>query len=162
MNNINQFQSNEIITASILHDIGKLHIPKEILNKKTSLTRKEFDEIKKHSYYGYEIAKSYNLNDSIANAILRHHERLNGTGYPNNITNLCEYSKIISVSDVFEAITSKRSYKNEKSFDYAIAVMEKTSQLSFDYKYLNSLKRLTKSNVLNFKNKIIVNKERRN
>ncbi|WP_297418033.1 HD-GYP domain-containing protein [Clostridium sp.] len=104
----------EVIQSALLHDIGKTRIPNEILNKPGKLTSEEFNEIKKHTTWGYYLINQYsNLNNNIKNAILMHHEKIDGSGYPLGITDkeIVLGAKIISVADTFDAMTSNRVYK---------------------------------------------------
>ena len=104
---------------ALFHDIGKSKISLDIIEKKGSLTDKEFTEIKKHPEYGRDILLEFDFNESEANMIYQHHERCDGSGYPLGITD-CDISleaKIIAVCDVFDALLSDRVYKkawNEK------------------------------------------------
>ncbi len=111
-----ELQRKELIAASILHDVGKMKIPNEILNKKDKLTSDEFEIIKKHTTYGYEIIKDMpELNEEIKLSVLMHHEREDGSGYPlgKKGAELGIYSKIIAVADVYDALTSERAYKGK-------------------------------------------------
>ncbi|KUG02376.1 hypothetical protein ASZ90_020258 [hydrocarbon metagenome] len=102
--------------AGILHDIGKCKISSAILNKNDSLTEEEFQEIKKHPVYGYEIVKNMKLNDPrIMLAVLQHHEHQDGRGYPLKLaaSKIHLFSKIIAVADVFDAMTSERPYRGK-------------------------------------------------
>jgi len=104
----------EVMQAGLLHDIGKVKIPKEILNKKCKLTDTEFVIIKQHSSIGYELLENSDMvSDSVKEAVLTHHERIDGSGYPAALTgiNIGKYAKIIAVADVYDAMTSNRPYK---------------------------------------------------
>jgi putative nucleotidyltransferase with HDIG domain len=104
----------DIIQAGLLHDIGKTKITNEILNKPGKLTNEEFDEVKKHTIFGYHLINKYNnIDKNIKNAILMHHERLDGSGYPFGRTekDITLNAKIVSVADTFDAMTSNRVYK---------------------------------------------------
>ncbi|ACB85691.1 HD-GYP domain-containing protein [Natranaerobius thermophilus] len=118
--------------AGLLHDIGKTQIPDEVLLKPESLTDKEFEIIKNHPIYGYELLKPCeDLSPEINIAVLQHHERENGSGYPFGITGekIHSYSKIISVVDIFDAITSNRVYKGRNSpFEAIREVRDKSFQ----------------------------------
>ena len=101
--------------AAFLHDMGKMFIPKQILNKPGRLTNEEFDVIKKHPELGYDFAKSIlRQPEHICRGVLSHHERFDGSGYPNRITGEKTplFAKIISVVDVYDAISSRRAYKD--------------------------------------------------
>jgi len=104
----------EVIQSGFLHDIGKTKIANDILNKPGKLTKEEFYEIKKHTIFGYELINQYNnFNENIKKAILMHHERIDGSGYPLGISekDITLNAKIVSVADVFDAMTSNRVYK---------------------------------------------------
>lgn len=105
-------------TAGLLHDIGKVFIPNEILNKPDKLTDQEFEEIKKHTLLGYNlVSQSEAINFDIANAVLMHHERLDGSGYPAGFKGMqlgfC--ASVVAVADVYDAITSSRIYSSKRS-----------------------------------------------
>jgi putative nucleotidyltransferase with HDIG domain len=103
-----------LMNAGILHDVGKSKIPINILNKKGALTREEFEVIKMHPLFGFEIIKdSKGINKKVKDAVLMHHEKENGTGYPFGIksVSISSFAKIISIADAFDALTSERVYK---------------------------------------------------
>ena len=102
-----------LTVAGLLHDIGKLKIPKEIIKKPSKLTDEEFHIIQSHPQYGYEILQSKNLDKRVKLAALQHHERTDGTGYPNKLhaKEIDEISKIISIADVYDAMTANRVYR---------------------------------------------------
>lgn len=104
----------EIGLGAMLHDLGKLYIPPEILNKPGQLTNEEFDIVKKHSQAGFDILrKVHEIPIPVAHCAYQHHERLDGTGYPRGLkdNDIHKYSKILSVADVFDAVTSHRVYR---------------------------------------------------
>ncbi|MFA5321461.1 MAG: PAS domain S-box protein [Smithella sp.] len=111
-----------ISTAAIIHDIGKLSIPSEILSKPIKLTELEFELIKTHSQSGYNILKDINFPWPVAAVILQHHERMNGSGYPNNLKgeNILLESRILAVADVVEAISSHRPYRPTLGINFAL------------------------------------------
>lgn len=101
--------------GAILHDIGKMLVPEEILNKPGELTKSEFAKMKKHSILGYELLKEQpDIPATAALVALQHHERYNGEGYPHGIknNNIYEHAKIVSIADVYDALTADRVYKN--------------------------------------------------
>lgn len=105
-----------LVTASMMHDVGKLMIPPEILEKPGRLTKEEFEEIKKHVNYGFDLLKKSpgRTMDLAKEICLEHHERWDGTGYDCKKGNDIDYySRIVSIADVFDALVSKRSYKSE-------------------------------------------------
>ena len=99
--------------SAIVHDIGKMNIPSEILTKPGKLTDIEFDFIKEHPLLGMEILKNINFPWPIADIVFQHHERINGSGYPKKLTenNILIQAKIIAVADVVEAMSSHRPYR---------------------------------------------------
>lgn len=100
--------------GAILHDVGKMKISTDILMKPGRLTEEEYEEMKKHSEYGFQMLKKVNtISLLVAHCAYQHHERLNGTGYPRGITgnNIHLFGKIIAVADVFDAVTSNRVYR---------------------------------------------------
>jgi HD-GYP domain-containing protein (c-di-GMP phosphodiesterase class II) len=115
-------QIDGLRTASAIHDIGKLSIPSEILSKPAKLTEAEYNLIKKHPKAGYDILKDIDFPWPVARMVLEHHERIDGSGYPNHLTkdNLLLESMILAVSDVVEAVASFRSYRPAQAVDVAL------------------------------------------
>jgi diguanylate cyclase len=111
--NLPQHEIDDIATLGLLHDIGKIIIPTEILEKKGPLTDVEFAEIKKHPSIGYRILISTKEFSSIADAVLSHHERWDGKGYPNKIKGekIPLKSRIIAIADAYDAMTNSRPYR---------------------------------------------------
>lgn len=100
--------------AALLHDIGKTCLPIEVLNKPGKLTAEEYEEVKNHSRYGYNLLKNNEEISSVTrNAILSHHENENGSGYPRNLESdkIHKFAKMIHIADVYDALTTKRVYK---------------------------------------------------
>jgi len=108
--------------AGIIHDIGKVSVPSDILNIPRKLTAIEFDLVKTHVQSGYDIVKDIEFPWPVARMILEHHERINGSGYPNGLTgdNLLLESRIMAVADVVEAMASHRPYRAALGFDTAL------------------------------------------
>lgn len=99
--------------AGLLHDIGKVHVKKEIINKPGPLDETEWEEMRQHSALGYEIVKNNpNISERTKRAILEHHEDRNGTGYPHGkaFKDVDVLSKIVAISDIYNALTTNRSY----------------------------------------------------
>ncbi|WP_378954736.1 HD-GYP domain-containing protein [Pelosinus sp. sgz500959] len=115
----------DTLSAALLHDIGKIKIPKHILNKPGILTQKEFQIIKKHSQYGFEILNNTNQLKHLAEVVLCHHEKFNGKGYPNGKAGkeIPLIAQILSIIDVYEAITSDRIYRKAMTRKEAFQVI---------------------------------------
>jgi putative nucleotidyltransferase with HDIG domain len=121
-------------TASIIHDIGKISIPAEILTKPTKLSAIEFRLIKTHALSGYDILKDIEFPWPLARIVLEHHERIDGSGYPYGLTGekvLLE-SKILAVADAVEAIASDRPYRPARGIDIALEEIEKNKGSIYD------------------------------
>ncbi|MCM1105252.1 MAG: HD-GYP domain-containing protein [Clostridium sp.] len=99
--------------CGMLHDIGKLVIPDFIIKKPAKLTEEEFSVIKTHPYEGYKILRAQNVNEHVCNAALMHHERCDGTGYPLGLVGnkIDKFAKVVSIADVYDAMTSARIYR---------------------------------------------------
>lgn len=127
-------QIENIRHAAILHDLGKVGIDDRILRKEGKLTDDEFDEIKKHPVIAAEILQSiHGLHESLP-AILHHHERYDGTGYPDHLKgdDIPLEARIISISDVYQALTSDRPYRKAFSKDKALGIITEQSGKQFD------------------------------
>lgn len=120
--------------AALVHDIGKILIPNRILNKKGSLTTDEYKEMKNHPYYGYKALSSSELTEEIAEIILCHHERFDGLGYPNQLSGeeIPIESRILTITDAYDAMTSKRSYKSALTIEEAFEEIRENSGKQFD------------------------------
>lgn len=121
--------------GAILHDIGKCKVPIEILRKPDRLSADEFEQMKLHTVHGCEIIKnSYGLSLSIANVAFQHHERWNGSGYPLGVTSdsIDIMSRIISLADVYDALTSDRVYKKKELPHIAAEYIRNNSNTLFD------------------------------
>ena len=130
--------------ASTIHDIGKIAIPAEILSKPTKLTEVEFSLIKIHPRAGYDILKDIEFPWPIARIILEHHERMDGSGYPNGLTgkDLLIESKILSVADSVEAIASHRPYRPALGVDKALEEIEGYKGTLYDPAVVDACQRL--------------------
>lgn len=123
----------ELLLAAQLHDIGKLWIPQQILDKPEKLNGEEMKIVKKHVFYGYEYIKSKKMSSSIAEAVLYHHERFDGQGYIGlSGEKIPLFSRIITVADAFDAMTNDRPYRKALSFEEALEEIKKNSGTQFD------------------------------
>lgn len=135
------FSNEELDTltlAGLLHDIGKTKIPDDVLNKDGKLTDEEFQMIRNHPKYGYDILKSQPLNSHIKKAALMHHERCDGSGYPMGLTmeEIDDYALIIAIADVYDAMTAARSYRAPLCPFEVIAEFEKDGLQKYKPKYI--------------------------
>lgn len=120
--------------AGLLHDIGKIGIPEHILNKTEKLTDEEFNLIKEHSKIGYEAIKELDFLKDVSEIILQHHERVDGKGYPNGLKsdNINYLSKILSLCDSYDAMTSDRAYRKKLDLNAVTQELQKSSGTQFD------------------------------
>ncbi|MBW1988486.1 MAG: HD domain-containing protein [Deltaproteobacteria bacterium] len=120
--------------ACMIHDIGKIAVPLDILNKPGRLSPIEFALIKTHPEVGYNILRSVEFPWPIADMVLQHHERLDGSGYPSNLSgnSILQESKIIAVADVVEAMASHRPYRPSLGIDIALEEVRHKRKVSFD------------------------------
>ncbi len=137
--NLEPEKIKELTLGAFLHDIGKMKIPREILNKPGALTKDEYQYIKNHAVYGYEIVKDMGQPEVIAKVALEHQERFNGEGYPNNLkgNEISLYGQISAISDVYDALVSERVYKNSVISPDALRVMLSEGKDSFNPDILN-------------------------
>lgn len=120
--------------AGLLHDVGKIGIPEDILNKRGRLTDEEFDVIKQHPQMGYEILKPIASFEVVLNGALYHHENWDGTGYPDGLRGdqIPIVARIIHVVDVFDALSSTRSYRKAFSIEKATEIVTTEAGTKFD------------------------------
>ncbi len=125
---------DNIRMAGNIHDIGKISVPAELLSKPTKLTDLELSLIKVHAQSGYDILKDAGLPYPIAEIVLQHHERLDGSGYPNGLMadKILFEAKILSVADVVEAIATHRPYRHALGIDAALSEIEKNKGILYD------------------------------
>lgn len=132
----------QLVMAGLLHDLGKLVIPPEILNKPSRLTNEEYEVMKKHSTVSYEIIKErWDISAQVKVAVLHHHENENGSGYPDGIDgeDITIFTKILHVADVYDALVSKRPYKNPYSPYEACEFLMGAGGIMFDPEVVEAL-----------------------
>jgi putative nucleotidyltransferase with HDIG domain len=127
-----------LMLSGLLHDIGKLALPPEIINKQDKLTDAEFAEVKTHTLKGYQILKNKDIDERVKYVALMHHERCDGSGYPNGFhaNHIHPFAKIIAIADVYDAMTSARVYRPSLCPFEAISVFESEGLQKFDPQYL--------------------------
>jgi response regulator RpfG family c-di-GMP phosphodiesterase len=150
--NLPQNKIEGIRIASLVHDIGKISVPADILNKPTKLTDIEFSLIKDHPQTGHDILKSIEFPWPIAQIVLQHHERLNGSGYPNKLKGdeILLEAKIICVADVVEAMSSHRPYRPALGIDAALEEISKNKGILYDTEAADACIKLFKKKEFKF------------
>lgn len=138
--NMPDYKVKEINNIGLLHDIGKIAISEELLNKPGRLTQEEYDEIKRHPEIGYRILCSANEMTEIAEYVLSHHERWDGKGYPRGLREnaIPIQSRMIAIADTFDAMTSMRSYRDAVSEEDAAREIMENAGTQFDPELVKS------------------------
>jgi HD-GYP domain-containing protein (c-di-GMP phosphodiesterase class II) len=131
-------------TGALLHDVGKTKISDSILRKKGRLTEEEFAIIRKHPDWGVELIRETDIvSDDVYFPILQHHEREDGSGYPKGLTKteINDYSKIVAIADVFDAMTTERAYRSAvESFSALKTMFHEVNH--FDHRLLKQFTRM--------------------
>lgn len=131
---ISKNQIEGIHIAGVIHDLGKIYVPAEILSKPSRLSDLEFGMIKTHSQVGYDILKNIDFPWPIAQTVYQHHERMDGSGYPRGLKgeDILMEARILAVADVVEAMASHRPYRASLGIDAALAEITKQKGRQFD------------------------------
>lgn len=131
---LNEQQYEGLTMAAFVHDIGKIIVPADILSKPGKLTKPEFDMLKDHARIGYEILKTIEFPWPIANIVLQHHERMNGSGYPSSLTGdqIIIEARILAVADVVEAMSSHRPYRPALGIEKALSEISTHKGILYD------------------------------
>ncbi|MFF9866045.1 HD-GYP domain-containing protein [Streptomyces sp. NPDC013953] len=129
--------------AGILHDVGKLGVPTRVLRKDGPLTTEERRVIELHPEYGHEIVRGIGFLGEARAAILHHHERIDGSGYPYGLRGrqIPEFARVVAVADAFDAMTSTRSYRRARPVATAMAELERCAGTQFDPRMVRALAR---------------------
>jgi len=130
-------EQDEIYMIGLLHDVGKIGVPDSVINKPSKLTAEEFEQIKKHPVVGSGILASIKDRPKLATGARWHHERYGGGGYPDGIVGemLPEEARIIAVADAYDAMTSRRSYRDVMSQDKVRSEIENGMGTQFDPRF---------------------------
>jgi putative nucleotidyltransferase with HDIG domain len=148
---LSAWQIKGIHTIGLLHDIGKIAIPAELLTK-PQISQCEFSIIKGHSDIGYNILKKTDLPWPVAQAILQHHERLNGSGYPGGLSgkDIIFEARILGVADVVEAMASNRPYRAALGLDAALKEIKEQCGILYDREVVEACLRLLENGCFSF------------
>ena len=143
---VSKDQIQGIRLAGVIHDIGKISVPAEILSKPGSISKNEFGIIKEHPQIGHDILKSVDFTWPIAQIVLQHHERMDGSGYPDGISgeNILIEARILAVADVVEAMASHRPYRPALGIDMALREISKNRSILYDLQVVDACLRLFK------------------
>ena len=138
---LNEYDIELLVNLANLHDLGKIQVDLSILNKPGNFNKKDWAEMKKHPLVGYNIVKEISFLKSQANAILHHHERMDGKGYPCGIKEeeISLFARILSVADSYDAMTTDRPYRNMLTDMEAIHELEDNSGTQFDKKIAETM-----------------------
>jgi PAS domain S-box-containing protein/putative nucleotidyltransferase with HDIG domain len=130
--------------AGVIHDIGKICVPGEILSKPGNISNNELGLIKEHSQVGHNILKTVDFPWPIAQIVLQHHEKMNGTGYPDGLSgeNILLEARIVAVADVVEAMASHRPYRPSLGIDMALKEIQKNKNEFYDPQVVDACLRL--------------------
>jgi len=141
---LSEDQIEGIKMAALIHDIGKIYVPAEILNKPGRLTEIEYNLIKTHPQLSYDILKAIEFPWPVARAILQHHERINGSGYPEGLAaeDIIKEAKILAVADVVEAIYSNRPYRPARGIDKALEEITINKETLYDPEVVDACLRI--------------------
>jgi len=140
--------AKEYYIVGVLHDIGKLQIPKDVLQKEGKLTCEEWQLMKQHTQFGLDELKDYEFNQEHLNAILYHHENYNGTGYPHNLSgeDIPTMARILRIVDSFDAMNNDRCYSEKIEFMGTLEEINQCSNKFYDpYLSEQSIKFMTES-----------------
>ncbi len=130
--------------GALLHDVGKLMVPKDILTKPGRLTNDEFEMMKMHARYGFDLLRNlHSISLLVAHCAFQHHERIDGSGYPRGLVDfeIHPFAKIIGVADVFDAVTTNRVYREKMLPSQGLAIVEAGSGTLYDARIVKALKR---------------------
>lgn len=125
----------ELVTAALLHDVGKMKISRAILNKQGPLTEAEYQTIKNHVKLGEEILEEAGFNKNIIKSMSMHHEKIDGSGYPRGLKNseITKNGQILAAVDMYDAITAKRPYHEAVSLEKAMNILNESKTIKPKY-----------------------------
>jgi PAS domain S-box-containing protein len=152
--NLSEDQLLGLNMAAVIHDIGKIYVPAEILTRPSKLTDSEFALIKTHPKVGYEILKRVEFPWPVATIVLQHHERINGSGYPQGLKgkNIILEARILAVADVVEAMSSHRPYRPAKTMEETLTEIDTNREILYDSMIVDKCLELFNTDSFHFNN----------
>jgi putative nucleotidyltransferase with HDIG domain len=132
----------ELAAGGLLHDIGKLSVPDDVLKKPAALDDQEYALVQKHTIWGDALLRQLGFSGRIRQLVRDHHERLDGSGYPYGATALSLETRILAVCDVYDALCSERVYREAWSYERAIALLREEAGTAFDSRCVEALERV--------------------
>ncbi len=142
---LSEQQNDGICVMGMVHDIGKVTLPGEILNKPGRLSAEEFNLVKSHSKVGHDVLKNLEFPWPVAQVVLHHHERLDGSGYPTGLRGdeIILEARIVAVADVFDSMVSHRPYRPAHSPEEALEEIVRCRDILYDPDVVNCLCRIS-------------------
>lgn len=136
--NFSEKEQQVLLLAGLLHDIGKMILPAEIVKKPGKLTAEEYDIMKTHTKRGYELLEKQNIDIRVKYVALMHHERFDGSGYPTGLSGkyIDDYARIVAIADVYEAMTAARAYRAPLCPFSVISIFESEGLQKYDPHYI--------------------------
>lgn len=161
---LNEEDSYNLITAASFHDVGKIGVPDNILQKEGKLTDEEFETMKLHPTIGANIFSVSDIFKDVVPIIKHHHERVDGKGYPDNLKGdqIPKLAKMLTLADCLDAIISKRCYKEAMPLSFALDEIEKNSGKQFDTYLARKFLEMINSNYDNIKDELIASTSKEN
>lgn len=154
---LSQDRIDGIRIAGIIHDIGKIHVPAEILSKPKALSSIEFDLVKTHPQVGYDVLKAIDFPWPVAKIVLQHHERIDGSGYPHRLSKngILLEAKVIGVADVVEAMASHRPYRPSLGIEQALSEISDKRGIKYEASIVDACLKMFREKNFSFKDSFL-------
>ena len=132
----------ELATGGLLHDIGKLSVPDDVLKKPAALDDEEYALVQKHTVWGDSLLGRLGFSPAVRCLVRGHHERLDGSGYPDGATSLSLETRVLAVCDVYDALRSERVYREAWTHERALGLLQEEAGTAFDARCVEALERV--------------------
>ena len=132
----------ELATGGLLHDIGKLSVPDDVLKKPAALDDEEYALVQKHAVWGDSLLGRLGFSPGVRRLVRGHHERLDGSGYPDGATSLSLETRVLAVCDVYDALRSERVYREAWTHERALGLLQEEAGTAFDARCVEALERV--------------------